>query len=206
MNVCLAILLTCFQEEKVCLLTSDRNWALVLSPWLKSSEQETRLSAFITACCLSHHLYDKNLQLNCEDQQELLVRLAKVVELPFLKVAMLNNMVSISATQFIMSLTMLMLNLKIVFKPKEVFKEVVNLFINGGLPEIKVACSYICALRQVENNPSFELMVQNCELPLVEIIENFQEIEDADVKKLSAEAALVIQSPTTKGIYLKTAQ
>lgn len=183
---------------------ADKNWALVLSPWLKSEEQETRLSAFIAACCVSHHLYDENLLFKSskEDKKELIVRLNKAVELPQLEVAMLNNMVAISAAQFIMSLKMLVLNLKIFFKTKKVFAEVVTLLMNGGVPEIKMSCSYICAIRQVENGPNFEAMLENCELPLVEILENFQEMDDPDLKRLSVNATLAVQGATIKGIKL----
>ena len=181
---------------------TDKNWAFVLSPWLQSSDQETHLSAFITACCLSHHLCDEKLLFlkeSKEDKEELITRLAQAVELPHLNVPLSNGMVSISATQLIMSLKMLLLNVKIAFKPKRVLKEITTLLVNGGLAEIKMCCSYICALREVENSFKFESLNEICELPLEEILENFQEMEDADLSSLAVQATCAIQGPIIKG-------
>lgn len=197
-NVNLAILLNCLQEEDCCMQFADENWPLVLSPWLTCNEKETRFVAFIIASSLSHHFYDEKPSIYKQDRETVLTCLAKASELPNLRVPVLNNLIFISAVQFILSFKLLMANLNIAFETEAVFDELVNILVNGGIPEIKAACSYICALGKLES-VNLKSLLQKCPLPVVEILEQFQEIEDAEIKILSENALLTITGTVSEG-------
>lgn len=179
------------------------NWPCVLLPWLKCNEQETRLVAFLTTCCLSHHFYDEDVsifQINKEDTQAMLSCLTKAVELPHLSISIFCNMFCISALQLVMSLKLLISNLKIAFKPKKVFGIVVTLLVNGGLPEINMACSYISAMKELKGI-EFQVLLEECELPVIEILEQLQEIEDTEIKSSSKRAILALQGFNNGGNF-----
>ena len=172
------------------------NWPHVLLPWLKCGEQETRLVAFLTVCCLSHHFYDEDesiFQIDKHESQALLTCLTKAIELPNLSVPLCSNMFRISALHLIMSLKLFMINLKIAFKPKKMFGIMATLLVNGGLPEIRMACDYISAMKELKE-VDFKLFMEECELPVVEILEGLKEIEDTEVKLASERAILAIQN------------
>lgn len=180
------------------MLFTDENWPLLLSPWLKCSEMETRLVAFIVAGCISHHFYDENPSIFAcktrEEKETLLVCLAKASELPHLKVSVLNNLTFIPVVQFLLCFK----HLKAVdfeVDSEVVFNAVVNVLVNGGLPEIKAACSYIGTLEGLE---AIDL-VEKSPLPVDEILEQFQDIEDADIRTLSEKALLTIKNLHSKG-------
>lgn len=198
----LAILLNCVQEEDHCMLFADENWPPILSPWLTCSE--THLVTFIVAGCISHHFYDENPSIFAcktrEEKEALLVCFAKASELPHLKVSVLNNLTSISVVQFMVCFKHLIANFKFDFgvDSEVIFNAVVNVLVNGGLPEIKAACGYICALGGLKAIDLTSL-VEKSPLPVDEILEQFLEIEDADIRSLSEKALLTVKNLHTKG-------
>jgi len=200
MNVNLAILLRWTREEDLCMQFTDENWMLIFSPLLKSKEAETRFVTHLVASSISHHFYDENiLAFDCtgKDKKVYLTYLTRACEVPC-TVSILHNLVSIPATQILLSLTLLMQNLNVAFAIAEVFGEVVNLLVNGGLPEIKAACAYMCALGKADS-VDCKSLVENSPLPVQEILEQIQDIEDTTISRLSERALQTINGSLTGG-------
>ena len=196
----LAILLNCVNEEDHCMRFADENWLSALFPWLKSKEKDISIAAFIVTNCLSHHLYDENpsiFNLTEENKEVYLTHFTKACEVPHLRVSILNGLVSISASHFVFSLKLQIVNLHTTFKTEAIFNEIANLLVNGGLPEIKAACSYICALREF-NDDAFDSLMKKCPLPVVEILEQLQDIEDSNTKMFSERALQTINTSFSK--------
>lgn len=198
MNLNLGIILNCVQDIH---LSEDINWPLVLKPWLESNE-DTKLVAFLICGYVAHHFQDEDLsplKLRISEAQLLIHYLTAAVWSTQLSVKLKNNLFSITALTIVRALTNLHKVLKVLPKHKELFCAVANLLFTGQKSEIKVACLFLSAIYE---SGQHDEIIDNCELPILEVLEQLQESDDPEVKKIADTTSLKLQGHWDEGIQL----
>lgn len=177
--------------------TEDFNWPLVLKPWLKSN-QNNRLTAFLICGCVAQFFKDDltMLELSRSDSQLLIQYFSAAAESAQLSVELDNGLVRLPALVIVRSLSNLYIELKVLPQPKEIFCIVGNLLFTGGNPERKAACLFMSALHESIGCTD---MIDSFELPILEVLEQLQESDDPELKKVAQNTLFTLQG---QGIYL----
>ena len=188
MTLNLGIILNCVQHNHLSVNTKDVNWPLVLKPWLES-DQRNRLMAFLICGCVAHFFKDDDpayLELTRSDTNLLIQYFTTASESAQLFVKLDNGLVRLSALVFVRSLCNLYRELKVLPQPEEMFRLTSNLLFTGNNPEKKAACLFISLIDESKG------MIDNSELPLLEVLEQLQEDNDPELKLVAKDALSTI--------------
>ena len=195
----LGIILNCVQENQFLVFYQEVCWSALLTQWLKSSQEDTRIATFLIGSFVLHHNEEEDpavLVLRREDSEKCITLFTTAVELSQLSAVLCGNLLVVSVQLLLEAFKNVSVTHSHFFKSQRVFNTVVTLMLNGGVPEIRAACEFVVTM---EDWPLLNDMVNNCELPLLEILEQLEKSEDCELKTSAQNALNVVQGYSTQG-------
>ena len=145
--------------------------------------------AFLICGCVAHFFKDDDpayLELTRSDTNLLIQYFTTASESAQLFVKLDNGLVRLSALVFVRSLCNLYRELKVLPQPEEMLRLTSNLLFTGDNPEKKAACLFISLIDESKG------MIDNSELPLLEVLEQLQEDNDPELKLVAKDALSTI--------------
>ena len=195
----LGIILNCVQENQFLVFYQEVCWSALLTQWLKSSQEDTRIATFLIGSFVLCHNEEEDpavLVLRREDSEKCITLFTTAVELSQLSAVLCGNLLVVSVQLLLEAFKNVSVTHSHFFKSQRVFNTVVTLMLNGGVPEIRAACEFVVTM---EDWPLLNDMVNNCELPLLEILEQLEKSEDCELKTSAQNALNVVQGYSTQG-------
>lgn len=195
----LGIILNCVQENQFLVSYQEVCWSAVLTPWLKSSEEDTRIATFLIGSIVLCHFEEEDpamLVLRREDTEKCITLFTTAVKSSQLSAVPCSNLLVVSVQMLLEAFKILFVTHSHFFKSQRVFNAVVTLMLNGGVPEIRAACEFVVTM---EDWPLLNDMVNNCELPLLEILEQLEKSEDCELKTSAQNALNIAQGYSAQG-------
>ena len=136
------------------------------------------------------------LVLRREDSEKCITLFTTAVESSQLSAVLCSNLLVVSVQIILEAFKNLFVTHSHFLKSQRVFNAVVTLMLNGGVPEIRAACEFVVTM---EDWPLLNDMVNNCELPLLEILEQLEKSEDCELKTSAQDALNIVQGYSTQG-------
>ena len=198
-QVNLGIILSCIQENQFLVSYQDVYWTAVLTPWLKSSQDDMRIATFLIGSSIFYLFEEEDpsmFVLRKEDSEKYIALFIAAAESSHLSTVLCNNLLIVSVKTLLKALKYLFVTHNHLFKSQRTFNAVVTLLLNGGVPEIQAACDFVITL---EDWPPLNDMVKNCELPLIEILEQLEESEDCEIRTSAQNALNVVRGYSNQG-------
>lgn len=195
----LGIILNCVQENQFLVFYQEVCWSALLTQWLKSSQEDTRIATFLIGSFVLCHNEEEDpavLVLRREDSEKCITLFTTAVESSQLSAVLCRNLLVVSVQLLLEAFKNVFVTHSHFFKSQRVFNTVVTLMLNGGVPEIRAACEFVVTM---EDWPLLNDMVNNCELPLLEILEHLEKSEDCELKTSAQNALNVVQGYSTQG-------
>ena len=195
----LGIILNCVQENQFLVFYQEVCWSALLTQWLKSSQEDTRIATFLIGSFVLCHNEEEDpavLVLRREDSEKCITLFTTAVESSQLSAVLCRNLLVVSVQLLLEAFKNVFVTHSHFFKSQRVFNTVVTLMLNGGVPEIRAACEFVVTM---EDWPLLNDMVNNCELPLLEILEQLEKSEDCELKTSAQNALNVVQGYNTQG-------
>ena len=195
----LGIILNCVQENQFLVFYQEVCWSALLTQWLKSSQEDTRIATFLIGSFVLCHNEEEDpalLVLRREDSEKCITLFTTAVESSQLSAVLCRNLLVVSVQLLLEAFKNVFVTHSHFFKSQRVFNAVVTLMLNGGVPEIRAACEFVVTM---EDWPLLNDMVNNCELPLLEILEQLEKSEDCELKTSAQNALNVVQGYSTQG-------
>ena len=195
----LGIILNCVQENQFLVFYQEVCWSALLTQWLKSSQEDTRIATFLIGSFVLCHNEEEDpavLVLRREDSEKCITLFTTAVESSQLSAVLCRNLLVVSVQLLLEAFKNVFVTHSHFFKSQRVFNAVVTLMLNGGVPEIRAACEFVVTMKDC---PLLNDMVNNCELPLLEILEQLEKSEDCELKTSAQNALNVVQGYNTQG-------
>ena len=195
----LGIILNCVQENQFLVFYQEVCWSALLTQWLKSSQEDTRIATFLIGSFVLCHNEEEDpavLVLRREDSEKCITLFTTAVESSQLSAVLCRNLLVVSVQLLLEAFKNVFVTHSHFFKSQRVFNAVVTLMLNGGVPEIRAACEFVVTM---EDWPLLNDMVNNCELPLLEILEQLEKSEACELKTSAQNALNVVQGYSTQG-------